>query len=423
MHFIWRPEDESPRPVVGQQSSRGRLLNRIYIAFILAIGILVITAVGAGAGYTPHLFLQPEETAIVTLEDPRRLDGDPDEGAPLIVDTDGGVDDAAALAWLLTQEEYDVDLLGITTVAGNTSVENATNNTLIFLEAAGRTDVPVVIGAAAPLVKPLSLTPWFLHGPDGLWFVGLQNPHDLSGLPTDAPAFYRDAAVNHPGATLLALGPLTNIAQAIDQYPAEMALLGEIVVLGGAKFGGNTTPVSEYNLWQDPDAAVQVLNAGIPITMLTLDGFEELEFKQKDVEKLADKGNAAAQLLAIPLQFYADVQFQQGAETFTIPDVAAVIYYFEREWGDEQSGLVKPVTDASDANGQTIIGLTLNERVTMIGDDAELSNLTLLAFTDPTFDLQAALGAILSREPDNAWVVMDIDEKNIRRQFMKDMTD
>lgn len=92
----------------------------------------------------------------------------------LLVDTDPGVDDAIALTWLMRQQKQPLQMLGIVTVAGNTSVLNATNNALLVLEQLQRQDVPVVMGAAAPRVQPLSKTTWFIHGPDGLWFVGMQ---------------------------------------------------------------------------------------------------------------------------------------------------------------------------------------------------------------------------------------------------------
>src|SRR5919201_6352586 len=102
---------------------------------------------------------------------------------PIFVDTDTGVDDATAIAWLLNERSANV--VGFTTVAGNTTVENATQNVLTVLDVANR-HVPVTVGASAPLVYPFSHFSKFAHGPSGLWFS--QVPHDISGLPRDAPA-------------------------------------------------------------------------------------------------------------------------------------------------------------------------------------------------------------------------------------------
>src|SRR5574341_38899 len=107
----------------------------------------------------------------------------------LILDVDTGVDDSAALTWLLTQDQYSYELLGIVTVTGTTTINNATNNVLTVLDVTGHQDIEVRIGASAPLLQSASTTGAFIHGPDGLWFVGFQHPHDLSGLSTNAVGF------------------------------------------------------------------------------------------------------------------------------------------------------------------------------------------------------------------------------------------
>lgn len=334
----------------------------------------------------------------------------------LVIDTDAGVDDAAAIAWLLSQTSYPVDILGFGTVAGSTSVENAANNVLTILDALDQPDIPVAIGAAAPLYEPLSRTGSLLHGPDGLW--GAQNPHDLSSLSRDVPSFYSDLAQANPGATLLSLGPLTNLAQAWQQYPDALSSFNQIIALGGARNGGNRTPVAEFNIWQDPDALDQLLEAGLPITLVPLDAFEEFTLSESALQTLQNQGSEVAELIAAPLQFYATAQTLGGGTTdVSIPDVAAAIYALDSSLGTAQSALVRVVT-SSLARGETIIGLTTFERVSMIASDAELSRLADQVFSDPTFDLVAALGEILAREPDNARLVTDIEEERMRELFL-----
>ena len=170
----------------------------------------------------------------------------------LVVDTDPGVDDAVALNWLLTQRSQPLQMLGVVTVAGNTTVENATNNALLILHKLGRQDVPVVMGASSPHGGQLTKTSYFIHGPDGLWFLGWQNPQDLSKVANNAGRFYCDTLSANLGAYILALGPLTNLAQAVQKCPQTMATAGKLLILGGAKYGGNQTPVAEFNFWQDP---------------------------------------------------------------------------------------------------------------------------------------------------------------------------
>jgi len=187
----------------------------------------------------------------------------------LVIDTDTGVDDATALVWLLSQTDYPLNIHGIGTVVGNTSSYSAANNVLTILDATHRRGIPVAVGAAKPLSQPLSpgpllglRTPALLHGSDGLWGIGLQHPHQRQDFDRrDAPALYRDLGFEHPGATLLALGPLTNIAMAFSRYPDAMRQYARIVIGASAKYGGNRTPSAEYSLWQDPEALSVVLSS------------------------------------------------------------------------------------------------------------------------------------------------------------------
>jgi inosine-uridine nucleoside N-ribohydrolase len=322
----------------------------------------------------------------------------------LLIDTDPGVDDSVALTWLFTQRDRPLQFLGVVTVAGNTTVQNATNNAVLVLNQLDRKDVPVVMGAAAPLVQPLTKTTWFIHGPDGLWFLGMQNPQDLSRVRTGAPSFYCETVAANPGVRILALGPLTNIAQAIDQCPDTMKTVGQVVILGGAKFGGNKTVVAEFNFWQDPEAVSAVLSAELPVTLVLFDAFVQPTIDQKDLNKLFSKGIPAIKFLSSAIQQYANVQLANTGRA-GIPDAVAAVLALQSEEGTRTSALIKMVLQDSLARGQSIVGLTAGEKVTMIATDQELSDMAELAFTDPTFDFPAALGAILMSEPDNAIAV------------------
>jgi len=354
------------------------------------------------------------------------------EPVNVIIDTDMGVDDAAAVAWLLSQTKFPVDVVGITTVSGNTTTENAANNVLTILDATGRTDIPVVIGAAEPLSQTLTSTGAFFHGPDGFWFLGWSNPHDLSTLPTDAPDFLCNNAASD--VKLVTLGPLTNLARAIAACPAQIALYQEIIVLGGAKRVGNITGIAEFNIWVDPEAADQVFHSGLMPRFIPEDTFDTFTISQENIDELAADGIPVGQLLAVALQPYADLQLGLGgASAASLPDVTAVMtavdpnnQLFVRE---EQTALVKMVTGFTGepnperyVRGQTIMGLTLAEKIPLIADDYELSSLADRAFTEPGFDLAYELGLILSREPDNASIITDIREQTMRRFFMQYLT-
>lgn len=349
------------------------------------------------------------------------------EPLKLVIDVDTGVDDAAGIVWLFSQTKYPVEVLGFTTVAGVTTVDNVTNNLLTLLDALQQTDIPVVMGAAEPLVQPLSFTGAGLHGPDGLWGVGFQNPHDLDADPrirhdVDVPAFYCEITQAHSNVTLLAEGPLTNLAHALDQCPHGIQSFERIIILGGARFGGNRTPIAEFNIWQDPEAASQVLSAGLPITIITYDAFDTFTLTEKDVENLQKKGDDAVKLVAGPLQAYLQAQILNGVPP-SVPDVTAYMYTMGPSLGTAEPGLVKVVTEPRLVRGQTVIGFG-QLKVPMIADDAELSNLVYRLFFDPDFgpdQFAQAIFQIMAREPDNAQVVLDIDEHEMYKSFMHSM--
>jgi len=343
----------------------------------------------------------------------------------LVVDTDPGVDDATALAWLLSQPEAKV--FGIVTVAGNTTVENATKNVLTVLKQLGNPNIKVVMGAKKPLTQKLGSTGKLIHGLDGLW--GQQDPTvaaAFASVAKDPRAFYCTTAMQHPGTMILALGPLTNIAQAIRHCPDSMKLYSKIVLLGGAKFGGNASVVAESNFRVDPDAAQIVLKSGLKIDMLPLDGFTQLGFTPADLSTIAASSRPVLQLLAPALFIFAGVQLQAGVPAANIPDLAAAIYAL-KGLGTATSSLVQVMDSPDPVRGQSIIGLAPTEKVTMIASDKELDEIANNAFPpgsnlpDPVF-VGTQIGAILARVPDNANVIMNIDEVAMHDLFMNFVT-
>ena len=351
-----------------------------------------------------------------------------------IVDTDTGVDDAFAIIGLLSQQKYPVDVQGIVTVSGNTDSINAANNVLNILEQLGRSDIPVVVGAAAPLERTLSSTGKLIHGPDGLWFLGISNFKDeVFALPDDPVDYYCNQA-DLEGATLVALGPLTNIAMAVEQCAGQFAALDSLVVLGGAKNGGNSTPVAEFNFWQDPEAVEIVLRAAQPpffgadpridVAIVPLDAFKQLKIGTAQLKRLEKKGNSAVQFVLPALQQYIDVQVQNG-QTGNLPDAVAMAYALNPDFGKKvQSALVQVMTPPASlpalraVRGQSLVALDFAERISLIATDEELSAIAESVFSDPNFDFEAALLAILLRQPDNAQFVSDVTQGSIRRVFM-----
>ena len=187
---------------------------------------------------------------------------------PLLIDTDTASDDAVALVMALRHPE--VEVVGITVVAGNVGLEQGVQNALYTVELCGA-DVPVHAGAARPLTLDLE-TAQFVHGQDGMGDIGLP----LSGrtpASNDAVAEIIRLARQHAGdLTLVTLGPLTNVALAVRTAPDIVDCISRVVVMGGTGQGpGNITPVAEFNIWVDPEAADIVFTSGLPVEMVGWD--------------------------------------------------------------------------------------------------------------------------------------------------------
>jgi purine nucleosidase len=220
----------------------------------------------------------------------------------IIIDCDPGVDDAVALLLAFASPDR-LDLRAITTVAGNVTIDLATRNALRVREVAGRPDVPVHSGAAAPLRRPLA-TAEHVHGAGGLG--GVELPH-LSARP--APGHAADAlaalllAAEHP-VTLAMLGPQTNIAMALERAPEIRRMVAEIVFMGGSAGAGNVTPHAEFNMHVDPDAAAAVLASRIPSTMVGLDVTRQARMTEHRLARIAALATPSARLAASILEPY-----------------------------------------------------------------------------------------------------------------------
>jgi purine nucleosidase len=187
----------------------------------------------------------------------------------IIIDTDPGQDDAVAILLALASPE-EIEVLGITTVAGNVELAHTTRNALKIVELAGRHEVPVFAGCARPMLRPLE-TAKLICGEDGLAGAALPPPR-LAAQRRHAVDFIVDTvmAAGDGEVTLCPVGPLTNIALAIVKEPRIVPKLRRVVLMGGAQELGNVTPSAEFNFFVDPHAAHVVLTAGAPIVMFGL---------------------------------------------------------------------------------------------------------------------------------------------------------
>src|SRR5687768_2960774 len=190
-------------------------------------------------------------------------------GAPTLLDLDTGIDDALAL--LLALRSPEIELVGITCVAGNVTLPQVVRNTLGVLEASSAPQLPVAAGAEKPLRRRLT-TATFFHGADGIGGVPLP-PTRRTVTTQSAAALICETARDHDGAlTVVAVGPLTNLALALDHDPSLPRRVKRLVVMGGAALiPGNVTPAAEANFHNDPEAADAVFSAGFDLTMIGLD--------------------------------------------------------------------------------------------------------------------------------------------------------
>lgn len=207
----------------------------------------------------------------------------------LIIDTDPGIDDAVAIA--LALGVADVNVIGVTTVGGNSGLEHTTRNALRLLEFLGRSDIPVASGYDQPYGRDKQETGYEpVHGHDGFAGVDLPEPA-ATVVSTDSSAFLAEKirGAQNP-VTLIAIGPLTNIAHLVDAYPDVIPLIHRFVIMGGAARTGNVTPVAEFNIWHDPEAAKRVFASGLQTVMVGLDVTHSVRTREPLWEWLNSKG-------------------------------------------------------------------------------------------------------------------------------------
>jgi len=227
----------------------------------------------------------------------------------IVFDGDHGIDDAVATLFLLGRA--DVDVVAIGTVHGNAHADQAASNALQLIAAAGRSGIPVAVGAARPLVQPADVT-GLVHGLDGLG--GQAVPHRDGLVAVSAAEQLVQLARAEPGElTVVATGPLTNIALALLLEPRLPALLQRLVVMGGAvEHPGNITAVAEANVAMDPEAAALVLAAGFPLTLVPLDTTMDIWWTAADIARIAAHGTPLTDLVTRVLGHYLEFYAVQG---------------------------------------------------------------------------------------------------------------
>ena len=273
---------------------------------------------------------------------------------PFLIDTDTASDDAVALIMALRSPEIQVQ--AITIVAGNVDVHQASRNALYTAELCG-SDAPVFKGAEHPLKRPHLDASWF-HGRDGLGDHGYAPPRRVPERQSATDAIINTIESN-PGLVLITLGPLTNVALALQKNPAIAAKVSRCVVMGGAPCcEGNVTPVAEYNIWCDPEAARIVMHSGLPIELV---GWHlcrgEAVLNPADIQQVLGFATPVAKF-AIECNSRAQQAFleQSGEHGISLPDPVAMAIALDPSIVTSQSEHFVDVETTSElTRGMTVV--------------------------------------------------------------------
>jgi inosine-uridine nucleoside N-ribohydrolase len=244
-------------------------------------------------------------------------------------------------------------VLGITTVAGNQTLEKTTANALKILEFAGRREIPVAAGAPRPLVREAYVAA-HVHGETGMDGPDLPDPQTR---PVDDHAVDFLAERIRPGVVLVPTGPLTNVGLLLARHPEAAERIERIVLMGGAIAEGNVTPAAEFNIWADPEAAARVFTSGIDVTMVGLDVTHKALFRPADSERLAATGRTGklvAELFAFYQRFHSE---QYGWDGSPVHDAVAVAHVIRDDLVVTVDRGVVVDTDGELSRGRTYVDL------------------------------------------------------------------
>jgi inosine-uridine nucleoside N-ribohydrolase len=296
---------------------------------------------------------------------------------PILIDCDPGHDDAIALLLALASPE--VELRGVTTVAGNQTLAKTTANAIRVLELVGRRDIAVAAGADRPLVREPFVAS-YVHGETGLDGPDLPPPR---AHPVDEHAVDFLAARLEPGVVLVAVGPLTNVALLLERG----AQPERIVLMGGSIGLGNVTPAAEFNIWADPEAADQVFRSGLDVTMVGLDVTHKALVKADSFRGLGTVGQVVAEWLDFFSQFHRATYRFEGAP---IHDALALAHVLRPDLLETVERHVAIDTESELCRGRTVVDLwrrTRNEPNARVAVDVDAS-----AFVDLLVERIRTLG-------------------------------
>ena len=275
----------------------------------------------------------------------------------IILDCDPGYDDALALTMAIASEQ--IELLGVTTSAGNQTPDKTLNNALKMLTLLGVTDVPVAGGNHRPLMRNLKIAD-YVHGETGLDGADLPEP---AFEPADQPAVELIADILRSQAepiTLVVTGPMTNIALFLRIHPELENKIKQIVFMGGAAGQGNVEPTTEFNMAVYPEAAKIVINEGIPLVMAGLNVTLKAQIYPDDLEKIRKINNQVAQAITGQMEFYGKWygQAEFGLAGTPVHDPCTIAYLLKPEIFETHTAYLDVETQGQLTAGETVVDFT-----------------------------------------------------------------
>ena len=274
---------------------------------------------------------------------------------PIILDCDPGHDDA--LAMLLALARPEVRLLAVTTVGGNADLRRTTRNALAVLTLAGRTDVPVAMGAPGPLVRPLRVADW-VHGESGLDGADLPEPAAQPVSEGAVALMARLIGESPTPVTLVPTGPLTNVALLLRAHPELRPRIARICLMGGSMGEGNATASAEFNIWVDPEAAAEVFDCGLPVAMMGLDVTHQARVTVAESDAWATLGTRTGRVLADLFRFFARFHRDRyGWDGSPIHDAVAIAHVLDLGLVRTEPYRVDVETTSELTRGRTVVDI------------------------------------------------------------------
>lgn len=272
-----------------------------------------------------------------------------------IIDTDPGTDDAVAILIALAHFS-DEEILALTTVAGNVNVDVGTRNALRILEHSGRNNIPVYKGEAVPLNRGLLTAEW-VHGTDGLNGVGFPDPSKSEESTGAVDYITQLLQKSEEKITICILGPMTNIGKVLESNPELAKNIEQIIFMGGGAGFGNHTPVAEFNILVDPEAAKIVLNSGVKLVMMGLDVTHQAISTKDRLSKILDTGTLTGEHCVALMGSLADLDIvkEKFPDGTPVHDAFVTAYLVDSSLTSGELTNVEVEVDSELTLGQTVV--------------------------------------------------------------------